>query len=322
MNKTAILLISLFFFSCMPKSDNSAPTETKQSNVYQGPIIDMHIHANSEESGKFFFGLEHPETLRGERYKGVNSAKEQMDETLKRFEIHNIVKAMVTNGDLWINDAPDKIIIGKSNLPADTLRALFQKGRMQVMAEMSPFYGGIKADDPSLDPYFDLAEELQIPVGFHIFPGGPPGGIYDLGLKGMRVANASPLQIEEVLVKRPDLKIYIMHGGWPYLDDMKALMYAHPQIYLDIAVIDWILTKEEFYNYLRELVDAGFGKRIMFGTDQMTWPQTIDIAVNTLNGADFLSWKQREDIFYNNAAHFLGLSEEEIAKHKSMKQNL
>ncbi len=319
--RTILFVLALCFLSCMSKHDNTSTVEAKKGQEYKGPIIDMHIHANSEESGKFFFGLEHPETLRGERFKGVNSAREQMDETLKRFEKHNIVKAMVTSGELWKDAAPDKIIIGKSNLPPDTLGVLYQQGRMQVMAEMAPFYGGKRADDKDLTPYFDLAQELNIPVGFHIFPGGPPAGIYDLGLKGMRVANANPLQLEEVLVNRPDLKIYVMHGGWPYLEDMKALMYAHPQIYLDIAVINWILPEEEFHRYLKELVDSGFGKRIMFGTDQMTWPQTIDIAINTLNAADYLSWAQKEDIFYNNAAHFLDLSEEEIAKHKNHVQN-
>ena len=53
----------------------------------------------------------------------------------------------------------------------------------------------------------------------------------------------------------------------------------------------------------------------------MEWPQTIDDAIDNINSADFLSMQQKEDIFYDNAATFLGLSEEEIAKHKSTKAN-
>jgi hypothetical protein len=63
------------------------------------------------------------------------------------------------------------------------------------------------------------------------------------------------------------------------------------------------------------LVDAGFQKRIMFGSDQMIWPETIRIAIETVEDAEFLSSEQKRDIFYNNAARFLKLSEEEIAKH-------
>ena len=53
----------------------------------------------------------------------------------------------------------------------------------------------------------------------------------------------------------------------------------------------------------------------MFGSDQMIWPRTIDRAVDAVLSAEFLSDEQKRDIFYNNAARFLRLSEEEIAKH-------
>jgi len=54
----------------------------------------------------------------------------------------------------------------------------------------------------------------------------------------------------------------------------------------------------------------------MFGTDQIVWPDTIDVAVNSVNAVEFLTMQQKEDIFYNNAAKFLGFSEETIKKHK------
>ena len=85
----------------------------------------------------------------------------------------------------------------------------------------------------------------------------------------MRTYNANPLQVEKVLVQFPELKLYLMHGGWPYVEDVKALMYAHPNLYVDIAVLNWILPQEEFDSYLKSLIIAGFGDRIMFGSDQM-----------------------------------------------------
>ena len=91
-----------------------------------------------------------------------------------------------------------------------------------------------------------------------------------------------------------------MHGGWPYLEDMKAMMYAHPQLHIDIAAINWILPKAESHNFLKGLVDAGFGKRIMFGTDQMMWPGTIDKAIENIQSADFLSHEVKENIFFSS----------------------
>lgn len=168
--------------------------------------------------------------------------------------------------------------------------------------------------DAARDPYFELAETLEVPVGYHIYPGGPPGALY-AGYSGVRAENAHPMQIERVLVAHPKLKIYIMHAGWPYLEDMKALMYAHPQLYVDLGVISWALPQAEFHSFLKGLVDAGFGKRIMYGTDQMVFQGTFDQAIANINMAPFLSMEQKADIFYNNAAAFLGLSPEEIQKH-------
>lgn len=138
------------------------------------------------------------------------------------------------------------------------------------------------------------------------------------GYPGVRAANADPMQIEQVLVNHPKLKVYIMHAGWPYLDDMKALLYAHPQLYVDVGVICWGQPRAEFHNFLKGLIDAGFGKRIMYGTDQMAFLGTFDQGIESIQSAPFLSLEQKADIFYNNAAQFLNLTEEEKALHQEM----
>ena len=78
----------------------------------------------------------------------------------------------------------------------------------------------------------------------------------------------------------------------------------------------WIYPRETFYAYLNGLMDAGLGKRLMFGSDQMQWPEAIDDAVEAIESAPFLSEEQKRDIFYNNAARFLRLSQEQIAAHR------
>jgi uncharacterized protein len=62
----------------------------------------------------------------------------------------------------------------------------------------------------------------------------------------------------------------------------------------------------------------GFGKRVMCGSDQMVWPETIARAVAVIEEAPFLSSEEKRDILYNNAARFLRLSQEEIARHHEM----
>jgi len=158
-----------------------------------------------------------------------------------------------------------------------------------------------------------LAEELDIRVGIHIGP-GPPGAIH-LGNPETRARLHSPLSLEEVLVRHPGVRVYIMHAGWPMLDDLLAVLWAHPQVHVDVAVINWVIPREEFHRYLERIVGAGFGTRVLLGSDQMIWPGTIEIAIESIESADFLSAEQKRDILYNNAARFLRLSEAEIARH-------
>jgi hypothetical protein len=314
-----ILFAFLIILTSCSEQPNKKSASINDSNLtaYTGPIIDMHIHAFHE--GHPMLGMNHPPTLRNETFQGATSAEELKNLTLSKFQEHNIVKALVTDARGWAEEAPDVILIGNDHGGIDELKKQHEKGKLHAIAEMAPFYAGIQANDPSQEPYFELAVELDIPVGFHVLPGGPNGGLHLMPemLGGMRAYNASPLQLEDVLVKYPELRLYIMHGGWPYVDDVKAMLYAHPNLYVDIAVVNWILPQEELNTYLKSLINAGFGDRIMYGSDQMVWPEVITVGIESVNNADFLTLEQKEDIFFDNAAKFLRLSEEEISKLKS-----
>ena len=47
----------------------------------------------------------------------------------------------------------------------------------------------------------------------------------------------------------------------------------------------------------------------------MVWPHAIDDSIEQLVSFDFLTQDEKRDIFYNNAARFLELSDEQIAAH-------
>lgn len=278
------------------------------------PIIDMHLHAYdlSVEPGA-------PEPLSGVR--AAESTEDLQVKTLAALDTYNVVLA-VTSGPrahAYRVAAPKRIIEGIGKLapdygiPLDSLRKLFTTGRYQALAEFAPQYDGLAPNAPELEPYFALAEELDVPFGIHIGL-GPPGAAY-VGRPKYRMALSDPLLLEDVLIRHPNLRLYVMHAGWPFIDEMIGLLYAHPQVYIDIAVINWVLPRAEFHRYLKRLVEAGYANRIMFGSDQMNWPKAIGLAIEAVESAPFLGEQQKRDIFYNNAARFLRLSEEEIARH-------
>ena len=82
-----------------------------------------------------------------------------------------------------------------------------------------------------------------------------------------------------------------------------------------MGVIVYTQPRAAFYRFLRGIVETGFGKRVMFGSDQIIWPDAIPVAIEAVESAEFLDPTQKRDIFYNNAAWFFRLSDEEIARH-------
>lgn len=204
----------------------------------------------------------------------------------------------------------------RESLTLDRIRELHARGRIKALAELTNQYAGIAPDDPRLEPLFALAEELDIPVGIHI-GGGEPGTPYT-GSPAFRARLQSALTIEEVLVRHPKLRLYIMHAGYPLLEDLQALLFTHPQVYVEPSMAINVETRAAFYRFLEGLVDAGYADRIMFGSDQIIWPGPIDAAIKSIEEAPFLSEQQKRDIFYNNAARFLRLTPEEIERHHGM----
>jgi predicted TIM-barrel fold metal-dependent hydrolase len=119
-----------------------------------------------------------------------------------------------------------------------------------------------------------------------------------------------------MLNRHPKLRIYVMHAGWPMLNEMISLLSFYPPVYVEVAAIDWSLPRKEFHRYLRTLAEAGFGKRIMFGSDAAMWPQVIAIGIEAIESADFLTEGQKRDILYNNAVRFLRLGQRDHSQGK------
>lgn len=251
-----------------------------------------------------------------------------MQETIAEMERLNIIA--VTSGRdpdrvaKWMAAAPGRLIPGLvlefndegATVSPDSLKALHAAGSLDVLGEVVNQYAGIAPDDQVMDPYWTLAEELDIPVGIHVGI-GPPGAIY-LGSPGYRARLHSPLTIEEILVRHPRLRVYLAHAGYPMLDDLLAVLYAHPQVHVDVAMIVHQQPRAEFYRYLRTIVEAGFGNRVMFGSDQLVWPGVLERAIAVIREAPFLSEEQKRAILYDNAARFLRLSPEDIERQHGM----
>ncbi len=315
-----------------------APAAAQDGPKQRPPIIDMHLHAVPAKGWPGGPSIVCP----GEEFAAFDprekwdpnhiwetcpsplvppaTDKELLREILAVMDRYNVVLA-ATSGPLehvrrYRQAAPKRMLpglntaVGNLGTP-DSLRQLVREGEVAILGELAPQVEGISPDDEALEPYYALAEELDIPLAIHVLSFQP----YYLFPQNRATLN-NPLLLEKVLIRHPKLRVYVMHAGWPMLNEMMSLLFLYPQVYVDVAGIDWLLPRKEFHRHLRGLVEAGLGKRIMFGSDASMWPQTLAIGIEAIESADFLTEAQKRDILYNNAARFLRLGEKSQPQNK------
>jgi predicted TIM-barrel fold metal-dependent hydrolase len=295
------------------------------------PVIDVHFHAMDESfpgggpmcpnTSKFLasdpktkeapFGWAQEEctpmlypAAKGEYLKDVVAE-------MKRLNVTAVVFGDPKSVQKWRDAAPDRVIPGTSfgeggkHVSLDELRKDFTKDGFKVMGEIGLQYEGISPSDPSVDQYFALAEELDVPVAIHMGTGG--SGRANLTTPKFRGSMGIPLLLEDLLARHPKLRVQVMHAGYPMIDNMLTLLQANSHVYVDVAGLIWSYPLKEVNRYIQRLVEAGFEDRVMFGTDQMEWPKLMTYSISVIQNADYLTPEQKRDILYNNAARFLRL---------------
>jgi len=298
------------------------------------PVIDVHVHAMDEsfpgggpmcpneskflasdpktKEAPFGWDVENctPKLYPSEKGQYLKDMKAEME----RLNVTAVVFGDEAGVKKWQDAIPGRVIPGTSfsegmtpgaRVPLDKLRQEFTTGGFKVMGEIGLQYEGLSPSDPSVDKYFALAEELDIPVAIHMGTGG--SGRANITSPKFRGSMGNPLLLEDLLARHPKLRVQVMHAGYPLIDNMLTLLQANSHVYVDVAGLIWSYPLKEVNRYIERLVDAGFEDRVMFGTDQMEWPKLMAYSISLIQNADYLTPEQKRDILYNNAARFLRL---------------
>ena len=312
----------------------SARVSSQNTSTTVPPVLDVHHHAMDESfpglgpmcPNTSAFTASDPSTkeapfgwiqeectpklypsAKGEYLKDVVAEMERLNVTAVVFGDPESVRK-------WTDAAPKRVIPGtgfnkglqpEARIPLEELRQTFTKHGFKAMGEIGLQYEGLSPSDPSVDGYFALAEELDVPVAIHMGTGG--SGRANVAMPKYRGSMGDPLLLEELLARHPKLRVQVMHAGYPMIDNMLTVLQASSHVYVDLAGLIWSYPLKEVNRYIERLVDAGFEDRVMFGTDQLAWPKLMAYSISIIQNADYLTPKQKRDILYNNAARFLRL---------------
>ena len=143
---------------------------------------------------------------------------------------------------------------------AEFLEAGLIKG-LKLYPGYEPFY----PYDKRCQVIYDLAMEFDVPVMFHTGDTYSPKG---------KVRFSHPLNIDDVAVDNPTMKIVMCHIGNPWIRDCMEVVYKNPNVYADVSGLTLGDFSEKFERFMRTQVKemltyAGEPRYLLYGTD---WP--------------------------------------------------
>jgi len=156
--------------------------------------------------------------------------------------------------------------------------------------KLHPSYQFFYPNEARLYPLYQKAQELRIPIIFHIGT-----SIF----RGTRLKYCDPIYLDDVAVDFPDLKIIMAHSGRGFwYEDCFSLSRLHKNLYMDITG----LPPQNLLRYFPELEKNS--EKVIFGSDWPTMPASIRSNIEAIKQLP-LSEKAIESILYRNAQRIL-----------------
>jgi predicted TIM-barrel fold metal-dependent hydrolase len=270
-------------------------------------IIDVHLHAWPEEGIGACMAPRDPATTDEQIFEDVLV---QMDRLGIR---QSVLSGPDTVALEWCRRAPGRFIplwypgvqLGDPEEEAARFADAVDTQGFRGLGELIMHYGGLAVNDECYFPLYRVCAERGLPVFCHT---GLNGRDFYRWSPSFRVGLGNPLLFEDVLAAFPDLTIVMCHMSYPFVEQATYMLYAHSNVYVDVATVNWILSQAGFHRLLRQVVEMVGIDKVLFGTDQMGRPDKIPIAVNAILEASFLSEEDKRKILGDNARRLLGLA--------------
>lgn len=263
-------------------------------------IIDCHVHVNGYESLKNLTLKQRIESLSDTMQSNkvdyaiiissyiVNQERPSTSEILSMVEKYENIKVVAGYS---INNHTDNDV-------KEYIEYL-KNGKIKGL-KIYPGYEHYYPYDPKYQKIIDLCIEYDVPLMIHT------GDTYTS--KG-KVRFAHPLNVDDVSVDNPELKIIICHLGNPWFLDCQEVIYKNKNVYADISGLvlgdftefyeEYLVSKiTDFLNY------AGEPKYLLYGTD---WPiSSMNSYLRFVSKLD-LNQQERDLIMYKNSQQLFKL---------------
>jgi len=93
---------------------------------------------------------------------------------------------------------------------------------------LQPFAYRLHCDDRRFYPLYDVCSDLGVPVTVHCSVNFSADRPIEFG---------RPLHLDQVACDFPGLTLIANHGGWPWVTEMVAVAWKHPNVYVELGAI-------------------------------------------------------------------------------------
>ena len=241
--------------------------------------IDTHCHPSTAEYLEGSFGPIMQRTVEHFKSPIPTRTVDQMAEEYRKlgvmacvsgFDAETTMGTPPTSNDLiadMVKKHPD-VFIGfagvdpwKGEAAVRELERSIKELGLHGVGELHPICSKFYPDNQKFYPLYEKCVELGVHVAFHtgttgVGSGTPGGG-------GYRIDYSRPIYIDNLAADFPELKIICCHPGFPWLEELLAIVVHKANVYMDISGWHPRFLSDHFIQRLnRDLQD-----KVMFGTD-------------------------------------------------------
>jgi predicted TIM-barrel fold metal-dependent hydrolase len=148
----------------------------------------------------------------------------------------------VGSADPW---GPDGVMVAVRELK----RQVLEKGFKALKLE--PFIDRMDPTEAGWYPLYAACVELDVTLQIQVGNTGPPTYPSSTG---------RPLHVDQIAVHFPELRIVAGHIGWPWTEEMIAIAWKHPNVWIDTSAHLPKHFPAEFVRFLKS-----------FGQDKVIW---------------------------------------------------
>jgi hypothetical protein len=139
--------------------------------------------------------------------------------------------------------------------------------------KLGPIYQHFSVSSAKAMRLFGVANDLEIPIVIH------QGTTF---VRNAPLKYANPIDIEDVALAYPELKIVIAHLGHPWEDETAVLVRKQPNVFTDISAVH--PRPFRMYNKLMTFKEYHVMDKIIFGTDfPFFTPEQTIAGINQVN---------------------------------------